>query len=588
MSRSIDSSRTPSSAGRWIRATLRCGALVWLFGASVARAAWSSDPGTDVTVSSALGHQTQVVAARDGSGGAIIAWVDTRGGASDIYAQRLDVNGVVPAGWPTDGRPICTASSSQTSVRILEDGSGGAILTWMDSRSGNLDLYAQRVTGGGAIAPGWPTNGIAICTASGTQANPSIVTDSNHGAIIAWQDGRSGTSLDVYAQHLLSTGAVDASWPVNGRAVSTAPADQFFPKLLAVQNGTIVVWEDTRNPDPDIFAQRIDGLGAPQWGANGVVVCSAPGTQEAPVVAGDGSNGAFVCWTDYRVPGETDVYGQHVTSSGAIAPFWIASGNAIAAALGDQSSPAITADGAGGFYAAWVDTRRGGEDIYLQRMDGLGAIPPGQWMDGGIPVCAAAGDQSAPMLVADGAGGLIAAWRDMRNDKLGDIFGTRVTSSGAPQGQWTADGLPVGNAPGAQTDLALVASDAGAAIAAWSDLRNFSHWDVYSNKIGPIAVLGVPPRRPMASPAVSAAPNPFLGSTHLGFDLVRTGHVTVRIFDARGRRVRTLLDGDRTAGEIGVDWDGRDAAGRAVGPGLYLAEVESGAARLSRKLLRLR
>ncbi|MBK7771138.1 MAG: hypothetical protein IPI48_11645 [bacterium] len=48
------------------------------------------------------------------------------------------------------------------------------------------------------------------------------------------------------------------------------------------------------------------------------------------------------------------------------------------------------------------------------------------------------------------------------------------------------------------------------------------------------------------------------------------------VHDLAGRLVRTLFDGGLPAGAQQVTWDGRDAAGRAVGSGSYLARLEAG------------
>src|SRR4029453_11016407 len=53
--------------------------------------------------------------------------------------------------WPADGRAICTASDWQWFPAITEDGAGGAIISWEDSRSGQSNIYAQRVTGTGTL-----------------------------------------------------------------------------------------------------------------------------------------------------------------------------------------------------------------------------------------------------------------------------------------------------------------------------------------------------------------------------------------------------------------------------------------------------
>ena len=56
------------------------------------------------------------------------------------------------AGWVADGTALCTTAGSQTRPTIASDGSGGAIVTWQDYRSGSgTDIYAQRVTYDGKV-----------------------------------------------------------------------------------------------------------------------------------------------------------------------------------------------------------------------------------------------------------------------------------------------------------------------------------------------------------------------------------------------------------------------------------------------------
>lgn len=56
------------------------------------------------------------------------------------------------------------------------------------------------------------------------------------------------------------------------------------------------------------------------------------------------------------------------------------------------------------------------------------------------------------------------------------------------------------------------------------------------------------------------SPNPFNPNTTIRFDLEREGTVRLEVFDARGRRVRTLLDEHRTAGPHAIEFDGTGLA----------------------------
>src|SRR5205085_1379440 len=136
----------------------------------------------------ASGSQQDQVAASDSLGGAIIAWADNRSGSWDIYAQRITAYGEIAPGWPANGVVVCAAVGDQKNPKIVADCAGGAIIAWEDVRSGDWDLYGQRLTAAGAIAPGWPADGNRICGAPNQQANAVITSDGSSGAVIAWQD----------------------------------------------------------------------------------------------------------------------------------------------------------------------------------------------------------------------------------------------------------------------------------------------------------------------------------------------------------------------------------------------------------------
>jgi hypothetical protein len=78
---------------------------------------------------------------------------------------------------------------------------------------------------------------------------------------------------------------------------------------------------------------------------------------------------------------------------------------------------------------------------------------------------------------------------------------------------------------------------------------------------------------PAAARLLPARPNPAVGSTTLAFSLPAAGEVSLDVFDAGGRLVRTLVRGGRSAGIQAVAWDGRDTAGRPAAAGVYLVRL---------------
>jgi hypothetical protein len=93
---------------------------------------------------------------------------------------------------------------------------------------------------------------------------------------------------------------------------------------------------------------------------------------------------------------------------------------------------------------------------------------------------------------------------------------------------------------------------------------------------------------PVAFRLEPARPNPFNPSTAITFELAQAGVARLRILDASGRVVRVLAAGTVAAGRHQRSWDGRDAAGREVAAGVYLAELTVDGNSERMRLVRLR
>jgi WD40 repeat protein len=86
--------------------------------------------------------------------------------------------------------------------------------------------------------------------------------------------------------------------------------------------------------------------------------------------------------------------------------------------------------------------------------------------------------------------------------------------------------------------------------------------------------------------AISAQPNPFRTKTTIGFSLREPGSVSLAVWDVRGRRVRTLLEGFQPAGEGTVSWDGYTDWGTRASAGVYFLRLSSrDASALTRKIV---
>jgi hypothetical protein len=91
---------------------------------------------------------------------------------------------------------------------------------------------------------------------------------------------------------------------------------------------------------------------------------------------------------------------------------------------------------------------------------------------------------------------------------------------------------------------------------------------------------------PGAGPlSLNCYPSLFRGSTELCFNLAKSAHAKVTVFDAAGRRVSVPFDGQGERGDNSVRWDGRTSGGAPAPPGVYFVTVESSGKRESKKII---
>jgi hypothetical protein len=108
----------------------------------------------------------------------------------------------------------------------------------------------------------------------------------------------------------------------------------------------------------------------------------------------------------------------------------------------------------------------------------------------------------------------------------------------------------------------------------------------------PVTVKPVPGSdeitQPLRTEFLGARPNPFLGTTEIVFSLATETAVSLRIYDAGGRLVRTLVDGAMSPGEHRVAWNGRLNSGGRASVGVYMCTFRAGEAEQSTKLFHYR
>jgi len=193
--------------------------------------------------------------------GSVVVWRDASTGSNDISAYEVGGRGFFA---------VTQDSFDQQFPRVSAD-----LIVWIDYRNGSADLYAYDLA--------TQTESLLRSLGNGVSINNVAV----YGKIIAWSDFSTGSSFDIYAY--------DAS--TGGQGFFGVATDPVSDQIQVDIGADLIVWQDGRNGDSDIYAYRLstqtetrvdqDNTGA--W-------------QQNPVVAGD-----RVVWVDYR-NGNSDIY----------------------------------------------------------------------------------------------------------------------------------------------------------------------------------------------------------------------------------------------------------------------------------------
>lgn len=455
--------------------------------------AWQAD---GVRLTRAMDSQVGPVIASDGDGGAFVSWADFRdfgplNSGSDLYLQRVTALGQIAPGWPLDGVLVAGGPGTQgNSWRMCPDRTGGVLIVYGDTRLDFGDLYLQRITAAGGIAPGWPVGGVAISVSPDEQYLPELIADGEGGAFVSWQDGSDPATTRARFTHVLAGGEIASGWPVEGRLFEPTSLFVLRPLMLAnaITGGFLACWStsDDTLASVRLMAQRFTQEGIPDtdWPADGVTVCEQRPFHRIPRehLVPDGTGGFYTLFADARNSrGAEDLYAQHVLGSGVLAPGWPADGQPVSAQAGvTEQDGFLCEDGAGGVFFAWEDYRSNYARIFGQHLGPDGQPRPG-WPTLGLSLSDAFAYQLSPELAWDGRTGAYLTWNNLESTYKSYV--QHLTAAGTPAPGWPASGLPVSTVPDPTRQYVpvITADGRGGAIVAWEDIRD-GETDVYAQR----------------------------------------------------------------------------------------------------------
>ena len=417
-------------------------------------------PENGEVVFSGLSNSARNLHTLENSSSPIITWEDYRNDTSQIYMQTLNNDG--SGNSEQNGIPITsqTGSSQLYSQTAKEPDANEFGVIWHENRLGNVyQAYAQIMQTDGTMT-GEP-EGILLSTAAWSDQNyPKISAVNNNGNMeyyAGWSDGRemmSGTGvyaqkiaageiqwdeecvlvldsdgddtlkdivenfyiiqnglwndLNIVVQKLNEDGNIAEGWPIDGLVICDAPGNQNNPQCLMIPEGLLIVWEDYRNGDSDIYAQLMDRAGNFLWQATGVPLVQADSDQYDFSITYD--NDIYMAWVEYIDALNIKVYAQKFNLSAE--PQWEETGVLISEQTGQQREPNIIHRNYPNheIVVFWSNAADDYTDLYSQTINEAGEL--GNGIVGEV-VCDVRHYQQEPTAVLTG-NDVIVFWEDQR------------------------------------------------------------------------------------------------------------------------------------------------------------------------------
>lgn len=272
-------------------------------------------------------------------------------------------------------------------------------------------IYGRFVDHAGNINPTL----IAIADVNGWHSMPAVASDGT-GYFVVWSDSR-GSTYDIYGARVDEAGTL---LDTAGISISSAAGNQSIPAVAFDGCNFLVVWDDQRSGNHDIYGARVTPNGQ-VLEPEGIPICSTISSQSNPSVASDGEN-YIVVWTDDRNGGNKGVYGARITESGILLDTL---GIAISSTVTQSGETTTGFDGIN-YLVAWDDNSARDYDVCAVRMSTAGLV-----LDTHETVISHMAYCQFHPSAASVEQEYMVAWGDLRSDSSCDIYGARVDSTGA-------------------------------------------------------------------------------------------------------------------------------------------------------------
>jgi predicted outer membrane repeat protein len=415
-----------------------------LLSVSLLFSGWSNDPGAPLQLGSGIQPQTAPLP----DGGLYVAWLS--GPSFHVYMQHLDPQGNIL--WPRNGQLISSqANDSWIAVfhlNLLTDTDGNAILTTVDTRSGNWEVYAYKLSPAGEHL--WPSTGIQLSSSGQPNISPRLtLLPEDNSVVVHWTDNYS----QIRMQRLSPEGSL--LWGETGVIVSADDGNLLSPQSILRPEGDILVqWIKQIGNFPainsQVVVQAFDLDGSAIWPPRPTAAATGfpMGNWQQDLVP-DGAGGSYASWTVLSGNNQAGKM-QRVNAEGSLS--WFGALDVSTNTSNFRVSPRLTTiPGEEDIFAVWneSDANQINRGIWAQKINRSGIR---LWGDNGFALEAMGTNVFTDLQAATANTDLLACYI-RESAGASDITAVRMDGNGNMV--WDGDYASITNSGGSKSDLTM-------------------------------------------------------------------------------------------------------------------------------------
>ncbi len=448
-----------------------------------------------------------------------------------------------------------------------------------------VDLYYRRSLDNGATWQDPVPLTTAVTEEFPSTVTTAIATDGQDVVHLAWEDWRDGGYSEIYYKHSTDGGA---TWSGDTR-LTTTDSISSAPLIAVADAITHLLWQENSESRTEFYYQHSTDNGTTWSSAQKLIdadVMSIQGNTLYPSfsVAALG-NTVHLAWNSGSDDTLGDIYYKRSSDGGNT---WDTDVHLISDLEGSLA-PSIAASGTL-VGLVWtqsnLDTLNPKSFVCFKRSTDGGATWSDQTIISDTTRLAFFFSDNPQIAISNQLVAVVWGAVDAITDSMAQIYFTSSTDGGVTWSEETA--LAPEDVHASFPSLSIDPS--GAVHIVWCDDRDapLVNFDVYYTKQQIAGTAENPNKIGLRALDLESYPNLFRRTTRIAYTLPKNHLVHLRIFDANGRLVHTLVNEYQTGGSHTVDWDGKNGYGQNVGEGVYLVQLVAGNAVASEKIILLK